>query len=201
MCNSDLRHDLVRSWLRDLDEVELSGRQALTAGFHQIESEAEQLLGREGFERETSRYVRAYDLRYFGQQWSVAVECESVSAPEIRKAFEVVYQRLFGYVQEGGQIEIVNLRLSAIGKLPALDVTLAEKAKAPAEAIGTRSVWLDVESGFRSICVYDGTRLAPGHEIDGPAVIEEATTTLFIGVGDRMRITDAGNYHVQIATQ
>ena len=198
MCNSDLRHDHVRSWLQDLDDVGSHPR-ALTDGFGEIEREAEELLGREGFDKGNSRYVRAYDLRYFGQQWSVTVESESVEAPEIRRAFEESYRRLFGYVQEGGQIEVVNLRLATIGQLPPLDIKPAAKAQAPAAASGSRPVWVDAASGFKTISVYDGTILAPGHEIEGPAVIEEATTTLFIGVGDRMRITDAGNYHVQIA--
>lgn len=199
MCNSDLRHDHLRSWLQDLDEKAASNSEVLEAAFKQMQAAASGVLAREGFKGESAVLQRAYDLRYFGQQWTIAVECSSTDAVEIRAAFEMVYQRLFGYVQQAGSIEIVNLRLAAIGKLDNLVVAEISPVAAQPKPHSRRRVWIDRETGFAETPVYDGTALAPRQELTGPAIIEEATTTIFIGPGDQLRITEAGNYHVTIA--
>nr|WP_245309866.1 hydantoinase/oxoprolinase family protein [Rhizobium sp. R339] len=198
MCNSDLRHDYVRSWLKDLDNRESSGPDLLKAAFVEMQAEASDVLEREGFTGDKALLKRAYDLRYFGQQWTIPVECASTDAGTIRAAFEQVYQRLFGYVQPSGAIEIVNLRLAAIGRLDALEVASAPAAVSDPVAISRRPVWVNRELGFVETPVYDGTALTPRQQLTGPAIIEEATTTLILGAGDKLTMTEAGNYHVDI---
>ncbi|MEN4966759.1 hydantoinase/oxoprolinase family protein [Brucella intermedia] len=199
MCNSDLRHDYVRSWLNELDSVENSSPTQLEAAFEEMQLEAADVLTREGFTSDKTLLKRSYDLRYFGQQWTIPVECSSTDAATIRAAFEQVYQRLFGYVQPAGAIEVVNLRLAAIGKLDALRVATASADISDPVAISRRPVWVDKELGFVETPVYDGTRLLPRQKLTGPAIIEEATTTLMLGAGDKLTMTDAGNYHVEIS--
>lgn len=200
MCNTDLRHDYVESWLQDLDDNG-SCPAELEKGFDRIRAKAEGALQREGFAATSIKVTRMYDMRYFGQQWTVPVECESTRAADVRAAFEVVYRRLFGYVQEEGQIEVVNLRLSAVGKLPPLTLNPAAASVSAPKPISRRVVWVDEKTGFAELPIYSGADLAPGHTVQGPAVVEEATTTLFVGAGDNLRITAAANYHVEIGGQ
>jgi N-methylhydantoinase A len=199
MCNSDLRHDYVRSWMHGLDDTATSSPALLDQAFEQLQGSAKDVLAREGFKGAKAILQRGYDLRYFGQQWTIPVECESTEPATVRAAFEQVYQRLFGYVQDNGAIEIVNLRLAAIGKLDALEIAQVPPAASEPVPHSYRSVWIDRETGFVDTPVYDGTVLTPSQRLIGPAVVEEATTTIFVGPGDKLRITDAGNYHVEIA--
>ncbi len=200
MCNSDLRQDYVRSWLQDLDDPQGSSSDALERAFGLLQTNAGQALERQGFKGADTTFIRSYDMRYFGQQWPIAVECASLRPAEIRAAFETTYRRLFGYIQEGGQVEIVNLRLAAIGKLPPLEVASFASSLTPPAPASHRRVWVDKATGFAELPVYDGALLAPGQEFAGPAIIDEATTTIFVGKGDAVRITDASNYHVRIAS-
>jgi N-methylhydantoinase A len=195
MCNSDIRHDYVRSWLQDLDGPAPSAA-AIDGAFDELRQSAISVLAREGFSEEGAEFVRGLDLRYFGQQWSLTVECASAMAADIRTAFEEVYQRQFGYAQPAGQIEIVNLRLAAIGRLAPLEVAQIPPAVSEPQPHSWRRVWIDRQSGFGEVPIYDGTILTPLQSLNGPAVIEEATTTIFIGNGDRLTMTRAGNYHV-----
>ena len=101
-------------------------------------------------------------------------------------------------MQPDGAIQIANIRLAAIGKLDPLEI-----ARIPADVsdplpYARRPVWLDKKHGLVDTPVYDGTLLTPRQTLTGPAIIEEATTTIFVGPGDRLKITDAGNYHVDI---
>ena len=47
--------------------------------------------------------------------------------------------------------------------------------------------------------IYDGTVLRPGQTFMGPAIVEEATTTILVGSGDRLTVTGADNYLVTLA--
>ncbi len=197
MCNSDIRHDYVRSWLQDLD-APASSAAALDGAFGALRHAAVAVLSREGFAETEVDFVRSLDLRYFGQQWSLTVECASSAAADIRAAFEAVYRRQFGYVQPAGQIEVVNLRLAAIGCLATLDVASTPPVASSPAPQAWRRVWIDRQSRFAEVPIYDGTLLTPLQSLTGPAVIEEATTTIFIGKGDTLTMTRAGNYHVLI---
>ena len=199
MCNSDLRHDFVKSWLRNLDSEADPSQTTLKSAFYTLQREAEEVLGREGFTGSKATTNRAYDLRYFGQQWTVSVECESTNPVEIRAAFEQHYQRLFGYVQDLGAIQIVNLRMAAIGKLDALEIARVPSQVSNPVPHSKRLVWIDKAIGFVETPIYDGTILMPRQKLTGPAIIEEATTTIFVGPGDKLKMTDAGNYHIDIA--
>ena len=199
MCNADIRHDYLRSWLHDLDDPEASGRYAIDTAFGELEAGAAAVLAREGFAGAAATYVRGYDLRYVGQQWTVAVDCESSDPAAVRAAFETVYRRLYGYVQPGGQIEIVNLRLAGIGRLPALTLEPPAGSTAAPQPVAHRAVWIDETTGFADVAIYDGTVLRPGQSFVGPAIVEEATTTILVGTGDTLTVTGADNYLVTLA--
>lgn len=197
MCNTDIRHDFVRSWLRDLDSPDC--QEALETAFAALQVEATGVLAREGFTGEKAQAWRAFDLRYFGQQWTIPVECESSDPATIRAAFELHYQQLFGYVQPMGAIQIVNLRMAAIGKLAPLEIARTPSDLREPATYARRPVWIDRVRGFVETPVYDGTILMPRQTLTGPAIIEEATTTIFVGPGDVLKMTDAGNYLIAIA--
>ena len=97
-----------------------------------------------------------------------------------------------------GAIQIANIRLAAIGKLDPLEIARVPADVSDPVPYARRPVWLDKEHGFVETPIYDGTLLTPRQKLTGPAIIEEATTTIFVGPGDRLKMTDAGNYHVDI---
>lgn len=49
---------------------------------------------------------------------------------------------------------------------------------------------------FHDTPVYDGARLAGGHRVDGPAIIEEVDTTIVLQPGDRMLVTPHRIYDI-----
>jgi N-methylhydantoinase A len=196
MCNADIRHDYMHAWLRDLDEP--GGVAATTDAFASMIDAAMPVLEREGFSGDAAICRKGLDLRYVGQQWSVAVETESLDPAAVRQAFEAEHQRLYGYAQPNGQIEIVNLRLTAVGKTPALHVRPPPADSSVPVPTETRMVWIDESRGAQPTPVYDGTRLRPGQTLTGPAIIDEATTTIMVGVGDRLSVTDAANYLIEL---
>ena len=95
-------------------------------------------------------------------------------------------------------IEITKLRVTGVGTLPRLALPRAaegERAPMPRER---RAVWIDAAAGWRETPIYTGAALAANDEIDGPAIVDEATTTVLIGTGDRLRVDAAGNFAIML---
>jgi len=185
MLQSDVRQDYLKVFLADLDKVE---RSVLDAAFAELEARA---ADAEVIEREV-------DLRYEGQQWSVRVALDGFDAGAVRATFEAEHQRLFGHIQPGGRIDITALRV--IGRNP-LDWTppaaRAPQASSP-KPRETRPVWIDAAHGWQDVPVYEGADLRPGCTLAGPLLIEEHTTTAFIGPRDTLEVDSRDDFLVHI---
>jgi len=196
MLHADMRHDYVRMHLARLDEAD---RERIAAIFAGLEAEAGATLQREGFANGNARLVRALDLRYLGQQWDVTVTIDDrFDAAAIRSGFEAEHDRLFGHIQPGGIIEITKLRVTGIGTLPRLEAARPPRTTTAASPVERRKVWVDRKNGWQDVPIYEGSSLAPGHEIAGPAIINEATTTVLVGAGDRLTVDAAANYSIAL---
>ena len=164
--------------------------------------EVRAVLDREGFRDDDAYFEREIDLRYQGQQWDVRVRLPAAGQwdwSSVQADFEREYDRLFGHVQPQSPLEIVKLRVTGSGRLsiPRGGAT-GRRAETPPEPYETRRVYLDPETGEREIPIYRGREMLPGHVIEGPLIVEEATTTILVGPHDRLSVDNAGNYAVEL---
>ena len=196
MCSTDIRQDFRMTWLRLLDESCLNG---VEQGFSGLISMAQARLAVSGFSLSDLSFERAFDLRYLGQQWTLQVPAPSLDMGRIRADFEARHDRQFGHHQPNGQIEIVHLRLAGIGRLA--QVRPPDHARTEIEPVPYehRSIYLDTESGFRTVPIYDGNQLRPGQKLKGPALIEERNTTILVGPGDRLEVDASDNFLIDVA--
>ena len=193
MLYTDVRHDITRVLLSTIDEANPDD---IVAGFKRLEDEARLMLADEGFDNETVALARELDLSYRGQQWvvRVPVRADGEEDPaEVRAKFEGEYERLYGHTQPDGIIEISNQRVVGTGALPTLNLGSPQAAANVPQPIERRSVFLGQEWGWREIPVFAGADLLPGHIIDGPLMVEERTTTVFVGPNDRLEIDATDN--------
>jgi len=196
MLNSDVRRDTASVLIGDLDGIE---RSIVETRFAELESEARAALDAEGFPANDQVIERGLDLRYGGQQWSIRVAAPVFSRTDIRRAFEADHQRMFGHIQPGGAILISALRVTGRGLIEMPDerpLPLADDTPAPKEY---RLVHLGDGTGWRETPIYAGADLSHGHELTGPLLIEEKTTTVFVGAGDRLDVDAAGNFVIELA--
>jgi N-methylhydantoinase A len=207
MLRSDLKHDFVRSLHGVLgpggiDPAELGH---LVADLH---AEAEAVLVADGIPPEKRRLEHAVDLRYLGQYHEVTVALparalEDFDREAIAAAFHAAHDRLYGYhlAAEETAIELVNLRLSAIGvtEKPPLD----EQPEAGPDPVlahkGRRRVFLPEARHFAEVPVYDGERLVHGMRIPGPAIVEQINTTVFLPPGHDLACDAGGSFLVTAA--
>ncbi len=177
---SDLRRDYVQT--RTL-VVEPSRWDDIERTYAAIESQARDDLVAEGVAPGDIVLERSAGMRYLGQSWELNVELPpgARSTAELIESFGDVHDKRFGH-RSGGSVEIVNFRLTAIGRVAKPQLRRLQPAAAREDArIGTRDVHLG--GAFVATPVYLRERLVAGQRLPGPATIEESGSTTIVPPG------------------
>ncbi|MGY6570143.1 MAG: hydantoinase/oxoprolinase family protein, partial [Salinarimonas sp.] len=104
------------------------------------------------------------------------------------------YERVYGRLLPGGVTRVLNLRTAVIGKRPKFDLaTLAPGPDADAEKArrGTRRVYAG--GAWHEATIHDRLALPVDTVISGPAILEQADTTIFIEPSHHGRVDAFGN--------
>jgi len=88
-------------------------------------------------------------------------------------------------------VQLVTLRLTAVGRLPELQLGQLPVAAAPAR-YRVREVWFP-EAGFAATPVYRRDELIADHRLVGPAILEALDSTIVVPPG-WIASVDAGGY-------
>nr|WP_321484471.1 hydantoinase/oxoprolinase family protein [uncultured Cohaesibacter sp.] len=178
---TDLRADFAISRLTELDANSLD---AVEAGFEKLSSQAQDWFRTDNISESRRKEMRTVDMRYAGQNYelSVSVPAGPISLEtfkQLEEGFEAVHKQRFGFIAKGEKIQLVTLRLEAVGEVKKAELQSYpfEGAVADAAQIGERDVWLKEAGGFVNCPVYDRKLLKHGNQIAGPAIIEQMDTT------------------------
>ncbi|UUX49044.1 hydantoinase/oxoprolinase family protein [Nisaea acidiphila] len=197
---ADMRHDRVQTlntMLEDLDTAELNGIVA------EIVAEAEGLLSGADVVFEGVERLVEFDMLYLGQTHTVSVPVSGaveggkavLDTTKIRAAFEETYRATFGSLLEGIGIRVMNLRVAVIGKRPKFDLALLAPAAGGSDAAsrtGERKIWFDGQ--WWDSPIYDRLSLPVGAEVPGPAVLEQADTTIIVDPDLKGTVDSYGNF-------
>ena len=197
---TDIKHEFVatrRYLLADTPAGEVS------ATFAEFEEQANRLLAGERDTWETLNLVRTVDLRYKGQSHELQVtvppgELGTRELAGVQSRFEDSHRRAYGYVASDDPIELVNLRLTAIGELPPLPrQEVPGGGGDPAGALkGSRELWLrnsDGEGALVECPVFDRYALRAGDVMPGPAMVEEMDASTVVQPGFTALVDVYGN--------
>ena len=107
-------------------------------------------------------------------------------------------QLTYGYSNETADIEIVNVRVRAIGEVtrPPLQKQNMDDKDASTALLERRAVLFDDKE--HSTPFYRAESLRAGNVIQGPAIVVRADTTILIGVHDRAVVDAYGNLLIKI---
>ncbi len=134
------------------------------------------------------------DVRYRGQSFELTVPF----SPAFQAAFHEQHDRRYGYRNEDAELEIVNLRVRAVGDAhpPRIDASPTGQADASGAVLETRRLVLP--SGPGAVPFYDRRRLRPGHRLSGPAVIVQDDTTTLVPDTDHVLVDARHNLLITI---
>jgi N-methylhydantoinase A len=188
---SDLKRDYVRTLYADLGAVEPS---RVAAVFAAMEASGTAMLDAARVPPERRAMPRQADLRYRRQAYELTVPIEDgpvtrVSLDAAMAAFHAKHELTYGHANRSEPVQLVNLRLTAIGRLPAMK--LAQPGDSASARVRTRDVWF-AGQGFTATPVYWRPGLAAGAVVTGPAIVEAVDSTTVVPPGWTARVDDMG---------
>lgn len=200
---TDVRHDHVAA-LGGIVSTALDPA-AIEAHYRRMEDEARAALAAQGFAAGSIDLVRTADLKVKGQTYELSlplpghgpVDARAIAA--LLESFAQLYRSRYAFFFDGEPIELVNLRVAALGRNR--PVALARPAPDGADPVrarkGERPVYFE-KLGFVRTAVYDRERLRPRHRVAGPAVIEEETSSTLVPPGFAALVLDDGGLSIPI---
>jgi N-methylhydantoinase A len=201
MLMTDIQHDYVRTYYRALDRTDFRQVQFIS---RELTERGRQTLVSEAVHEEAMVFQKFLDIRYTGQEFSIPVPIpdESIDrgdAPAIRKAFNDLHERRYGYHTPEQPVEIVNVRLRAIGRRKKLEFPPLEFQGKEDPRVSTRRVYFENSDKPLECPIYRREKLGPGAEIGGPAIIQEYASTTVIFPGDRLGVAETGELVIHLS--
>ena len=150
---------------------------------------------------------RAGDLRFVGQGFEVVTALppgpySARSARPIRAAFEAEYKKVFGLVPPAGEVEIINIRVAVTAAAVTYELKVPAGASGSrAEPKARRAAWSGADMHFAEMPVFDRYALGVGARVDGPAIVEEASSTLILPRGAVATVTPSGSLIIDLPAQ
>ena len=118
----------------------------------------------------------------------------------VQQRFHEVHEQAHGHKAESEPVELVSVRLVSEGRVPQTRLSpFAPTGKSVADArTGERRIFFGRELGIQDTPIYDRDRLEPGHELAGPAVVEQMDTTTVIHPEQQARVDDYKNLIITV---
>jgi N-methylhydantoinase A len=147
------------------------------------------------------------NMRYPGQNFSLTFDMhrgqgvndlsfiDGAFGEKAIAAFNARHMEEYGHIRDYEIPEITGVRLATSVETPSPGVSKGfSAAKTQAKPAKTRRA--NLGHGYAQTPIFAGASLKPGHEITGPAIIEETFTTIVVYPGWKAAVDDAGDYEL-----
>lgn len=180
---------LVSDRRRDVQRTVLLSGPALSDEAIARESAALGDAARRALGDSSARLEARYEMRYRGQSFELPIAVTGdVTADELRRRFEAAHADRYGFRDPEAGIELVTIRLTAIG--PGSEVGLTGSDSAASVTERRRSVWVGRRA--QEVSVLRG-ELPAGTAIAGPTVVELPEATVMVGERWSGHVHDSGS--------
>jgi N-methylhydantoinase A len=188
---TDLRRDYSRTLYADLATLAPERLADAVAG---MEREGQTMLAAAGVPDQRRDLLRLVDVRYRRQAYELtvpippgAITRDSLDA--VAAAFHDKHEQTYGHANREEAVQLVNLRLTALGRLPGM--TLVQRTDPSAARVRQRDVWFP-ETGFAACPVHWRDGLTPGTKLEGPAIVEAMDSTVVLPPGWTATVDERG---------
>jgi N-methylhydantoinase A len=152
--------------------------------FQEMEEMAIADLQIERFRREDIRTLRVAGMRYRGQSYEVNVDVPALRNRDdfdlLAQRFHDAHERRYGHKATSEVVEIVNYKVTGVGVIPKVqlkELPLSVASLPP--PLDERDAYFG-RDGSHKTPVYNRNHLKAGMSIQGPAIIQEQTSTIVI---------------------
>lgn len=201
MVMSDARKDYIQTYLENIDNLNFM---KINAKWDELKEKSIQEFEESNLNHLKINYEKHIDLRYKGQEHSVKMKIDDLNwdlefTKKIKKRFNELHEFTYSFKLDNTDIELVNIHLTAIGETE--DIIIPKLEKKPKLLEDTlkeiREVYFE-NVGWINTKIYNRDLLNSGHEIKGPAIIEEKTSSTIILKNQTARIDEYGNIIIKL---
>ena len=192
LLTSDLKYDQMRTVFQLQGSVDAD---RLNRELDGLEAELRGWLERDGVPAGDVEVVRALDCRYVGQGYELRVTLDDGPfTDDALDRFHVLHEREYGSAY-GDPIEIVNARVTAIGRRPELESLPVSSGSLEEALVGENEGVFRVDGSLQALQTrfYDRSLLPLDETIPGPAVVFHPDTTTVVPPGWNARADSSGN--------
>jgi N-methylhydantoinase A len=198
LLTTDFKYDSVRT------EFQVSGavdRAKLNRNLQEMEDGLARQFDADHIDRADVEFVRTGDLRYVGQGYELRVplpggDITPENLPSVWNAFHAAHAAEYGHSFAASPIEIVNVRVSGIGRMPKLKRLTAPAGGSFAKARIRAGVCLfrvdGALSSFETV-FYKRALLPVGESFSGPAIILQRDSTTLVPPRAAAKVDASGN--------
>jgi len=198
---SDITYRHVRSAPVSLD---VNAPATVNTMFAELAERARADMRASGIDPITAEMRYGIDMRYMGQMNEVPLpwpsgRLDAADIPALRTAFEVLYQHRYGTgtIRRETPLEMISFRAEAMmrtAKPPLAPLTRTGPAAPPSRR---RPVYMRGR-GWIDAAVHAFENLTPDAPIDGPAIIERESTTIWLPPAARATLDNYGNLAIDL---
>lgn len=195
-----IKVDTVRTRFTRLESINWDATEALLLD---MEHHLREQLRSAGVPDAQMHFRRTADMRYVGQGFEVETELPArMHAGEmaaLEERFNKAYAALFGRHLNHQKMEIVNWRVEGFSTVNAMPSRMTGKsAVGKSNVARSRKAYFPDIQQFVDTPVIHETSLIPGEQHQGPALIEQAGSTVVVGPGDVFVLDAFGNIRVTL---
>jgi N-methylhydantoinase A/oxoprolinase/acetone carboxylase beta subunit len=197
LLTSDLRYDVGQSYLRPLSDVDPG---ALERIFREQEAALEAQLRSDGRSDDDIRLERAADLRYQGQSYELKVpiletRVGSETLAGLRQAFHEAHEAEFGHSFPELEVELVTLKLTAVGELPHIQQSAADVTNGRPAGERHEEVHFEVDGRVTpaSTPIVERDLMPVDERIEGPLIVVQLDSTTVVPPGAAVTRDAFGN--------
>lgn len=193
--------DQLRAYVAPLSEVDVARMVKLA---RELDAEATSALAPAKLDAADVSKDFFVQMCYPGQNFDMSVPLpEGFSIAEeslldLAGRFHAQHEATRGFSFPNQQPLVRGVRLVARGRTPKPPALAHPGTETNAQRAITGSRLVHFGEGFVEAAVYDGTRLAPGAEVVGPALVEEPFTVVVVPPGDQLVLDANGNYDMTV---
>ena len=204
---ADMRYDYMRTFVHPVEEL---NKRMLSDAFEQLRAEAlASLEDLSGSDLKELTFKHLADVRYIGQGFELTVtlpefleDVDEKWKDQLASTFHAAHQARYKYDAPGSPIEIVALRLIALLKTGnTIHLRPYRKESGSGKRLqqkGERPVYFSNFAESMPAAVYERSLLQAGTRINGPAIVEEYSSTTIIPPACRAEVKDDGNLIISI---
>jgi N-methylhydantoinase A len=203
LLTTDLKYDAVRTIFQSGDGVVID---RLNRDLTAMQAELEQQLAADGVAAGDTGFERSGDLRYLGQGYELRVPLpegalDQAALGEIFHRFGELHSAEYGHVFATSPVEIVNVRVSGIGRMPKISALRAPEGGSLAAAL-VKTAPCTFRNDGRLTAVptpfYQRGRLPLGETITGPAIVLQTDSTTVVPPGATLTADAGGNLILRV---